>query len=54
MVSTIAGGFGKADGIGSNAQFLNPIGLAIDTSSNMLYIADAVNKAIRALETKSA
>jgi len=46
-VSTFAGGDGGfADGNGTNAQFINPLGIAKDNSGN-LYIADSGNRRIR-------
>ena len=46
-VSTIAGNLhGFADGIGVDARFNNPIGLAIDGQDN-IYVADAGNSRIR-------
>ncbi|HEY1719590.1 MAG TPA: NHL repeat-containing protein, partial [Verrucomicrobiae bacterium] len=50
-VSTIAGvaGFsGSADGVGSNARFNSPIGIAVDGATN-LYVADEDNSTIRKL-----
>ena len=49
VVSTLAGlgGFsGTNDGVGSTARFYYPIGLAMDSNSN-LYVADYGNHAIR-------
>jgi sugar lactone lactonase YvrE len=48
LVSTIAGGGTAAyiDGFGTSARFNNPIGVAVDGSSN-LYIADSNNHCIR-------
>jgi sugar lactone lactonase YvrE len=37
---------GSADGIGANASFNVPIGLAVDASRN-LYVADSNNNSIR-------
>ncbi len=48
-VSTFAGQAGiqgSTDGVGTNASFSNPFGLAID-SSNYLYVADTGNDTIR-------
>jgi len=39
---------GSADGIGSNAQFYNPSGVAVDTNGNV-YVADSGNNEIRKL-----
>ena len=52
LVTTIAGAAGElgaADGIGSDARFFNPSGLALD-DAGMLYIADTGNQAIRQLD----
>lgn len=47
VVSTFAGGArGFADGIGGNAQFDSPLGVAIDAFGNF-YVADADNHRIR-------
>jgi sugar lactone lactonase YvrE len=48
-VSTFAGQTniqGSTDGVGTNASFSNPYGLAIDSSNN-LYVADTGNETIR-------
>jgi hypothetical protein len=46
--NTLAGyaGQGSADGIGSNARFYNPSGVAVDGVGNV-YVADTVNHTIR-------
>ena len=52
VVSTLAGktssgsNFGYVDGIGTGAQFANPIGVAVDSSGNV-YVADTMNNRIR-------
>lgn len=51
VVTTLAGqagviGFGFVDGVGSNAKFKNPYGIAVDTNGN-LFVADTSNHAIR-------
>ena len=49
-VTTLAGGsYGSNDGIGTNAQFSVPEGLAI--SGTKLYVADMVSNAIRMVDT---
>jgi streptogramin lyase len=51
IVTTIAGqtnNYGSADGLGTNALFWGPAGIAADTNGN-LYIADSDNKTIRKL-----
>jgi hypothetical protein len=45
-IAGTAGFVGSADGIGNAAQFDNPVGLAVDASSNV-YVADAFNNTIR-------
>ena len=48
-VSTIAGsagGFGSADGTGSAAQFLAPLGITLDGAGS-LYVVDSANETIR-------
>jgi hypothetical protein len=56
-VQTIAGGYtggpGGSDGIGSNAQFLFPFGLAIFSPTNSLYITDRVLSVIRRLDLRT-
>ncbi len=53
VVTTIAGGGspgnttqGYADGTGTDAKFMNPLGIAIDSNDN-LYVADSNNQVIR-------
>ncbi len=51
MVSTLAGGVNGtdgvyADGVGTNAGFNNPAGVAIDASGNV-FVADTSNQRIR-------
>ena len=49
VVTTVAGIFGTtgtSDGVGSNAQFCYPRGIAVDSGTN-LYVADYLNQAIR-------
>ncbi|MEO5802152.1 MAG: NHL repeat-containing protein [Verrucomicrobiota bacterium] len=41
-----AGNFGSADGVGTNAQFYGPQGIAVD-SADIIYIADTANATIR-------
>jgi hypothetical protein len=42
----VAGSWGNVDGVGSNARFSYPLGLAVDTSGNV-YVADQNNYSIR-------
>ncbi|MDP6794196.1 MAG: immunoglobulin domain-containing protein [Verrucomicrobiota bacterium] len=48
LVSTLAGSgsAGSADGLGADAQFSVPLGMALDSSENV-YVADAINNKIR-------
>jgi len=48
-----AGIQGSADGVGTNANFSNPFGLAIDSSNN-LYVADSGNDTIRKIAPNGA
>lgn len=48
VVGTLAGGSsGFVDGVAADAQFDNPKGVAYDPSSNVVYVADSSNHAIR-------
>lgn len=51
QVTTLAGNgtSGYSDGSGSNAEFHSPRGLALSTNGNILYVADAGNNLIRAI-----
>jgi len=51
VVSTLAGGFlsGLADGVGGDAKFNSPSGLAIDASGK-IYVADRHNHSIRKIQ----
>ena len=51
-VARRAGYSGRADGIGSNARFRWPYGIAIDRSGN-LYVADTFNHTIRKITSAS-
>lgn len=56
LVSTLAGQVGvggSTDGVGTNATFNNPFGLAIDSSNN-LYVADTANFTIRKITPSGA
>ncbi len=55
-VTTLAGTglVGFRDAQGTNAAFDRPIGLAIDTISNLLYVADSRNNAIRTIDLGTA
>src|SRR5439155_7589733 len=49
LVSTLAGSsgnVGKGDGVGAQAQFISPTGVAVDRAGNV-YVADSRNFAIR-------
>ena len=52
VVTTVAGGstYGSTDGIGVNALFYHPIGVAVDSSDN-IFVADSVNHKIRKITT---
>src|SRR5208283_4951170 len=47
-IAGLAGVSGSADGIGANAQFDFPFGVAVDSATNV-YVADADNHTIRKL-----
>jgi sugar lactone lactonase YvrE len=50
MVTTLAGKAGvsgSADGIGSNARFYYPYGIAVNTAGTVIYVADTNNNTIR-------
>ena len=54
--TTICGGsasMGSADGTGTNAMFNNPVGIALDSGTN-LYVADTYNSTIRKLTRSGA
>jgi subtilisin family serine protease/sugar lactone lactonase YvrE len=51
LVTTLAGcGFGSADGLGSEASFCSPYGVAVDASGNV-YVADGQNSEIRKVDS---
>jgi sugar lactone lactonase YvrE len=55
-VSTLAGSaglYGHADGTGSNARFSFPLGVAVDSTSNELYVSDWDNNTIRKIDLSS-
>ncbi len=49
VITTLAGGndYGFVDGQGSSARFSNPYGLAVDSATGTVYVADTLNQAIR-------
>ncbi len=54
VVTTIAGtakSSGDADGVGAIARFNNPTGVAINTNTGVLYVADTYNNTIRKINT---
>ena len=48
-IATVA--YGKEDGVGANAKFHNPMGLALDANGQYLYVADYYNHVIRRVTT---
>ena len=52
VATTVAGGAvqGTLDGLGTNAGFYNPYGIAYHTPSSSFYVADYLNNQIRVLE----
>ena len=56
LVTTLAGlaqTFGTNDGLGTNARFSYPFGIAVDPSGNV-YVADTLNSTIRKITTNGA
>jgi sugar lactone lactonase YvrE len=61
VVTTFAGGgpsggvlFPSMDGVGTVAQFRNPLGIALDARNGFLYVADSSNSTIRKIEVATA
>ena len=53
-VITLAGGVhGYSDGTGTNAQFANPTGVAVDNSGATVYVADRDNHNIRRIDVST-
>ena len=50
VVSTVAGGFGYVDGVGTVAKFNNPNGISVDSTGNA-WVADSYNNRIRRINT---
>ena len=54
VLTTLAGGgpylYGKEDGIGTEARFAHPLGLAVDGAT--LYVADTLNNRLRAIKVR--
>lgn len=46
-----SGVYGWADGLGATAMFRNPVAVAVDIVSNIVYVADQQNNAIRAISS---
>jgi sugar lactone lactonase YvrE len=46
-IAGLAGQTGSQDGIGSNARFFNPVALAVDQSTGIVYVSDSSNRTIR-------
>lgn len=55
-VRTLAGGAGtgRDDGVGSEARFDGPGGLALDEAAGVLYVADTFNDTLRAIDLATA
>ena len=48
------GSLGSVDGNGTSALFYQPVGIAINTTSNLLYVADYFNNTIRQISSAAA
>ena len=55
QVSTLvgSGASGSSDGVGTNAKFSNPYGIAVNPVGTLLYVADSTNSAIRTIALPS-
>ena len=49
-MSTVAGGYGYADGVGTAAKFRSPYGISVDSTGNV-WISDEGNYVIRKINT---
>ena len=50
VVSTVSGGYGYVDGVGTVAKFNNPHGISVDSTGNA-WVADRNNHMIRQINT---
>ena len=45
--------YGYTEGIGANAKYNYPTGLALDATNNLLYVTDTLNNRIRTVDLKA-